>query len=417
MSTTAGAEDLTALARRLAPEIVEEAVREARELARHQIVECLAREITRVVMEGIRPAVTPPRDLPPVPVSQSGSVSRSESVPESVPESTVETVGAVGPGVRPSSRASRTDRGLYAYGIIPAASDTAGIEGLGAGTEVDAIACGPLSLAVSEVELSLLRDLEEDVSDTGRLAVLARRHDQVLWELLERGGVLPLRFGTVLADPEQARAILDDQVRDLLRMLDAVRDAREWGFRVDSPVHHPAETVPTVGVGGRAGSATGSGTAYLAERRRELQAERDRRDEIAAMVDRADRELAAHTRDDARRHTGRPGRMFDCAYLVPRSEEEAFLTTATVLTRELDAAGCPAEVTGPWPPYSFVHITLGGDQRLGGTFDGHEDSPGGGAPVVDRVRTTDRVRTADRVQGPAGGRNGAIGGRHGGGDD
>lgn len=272
MSTTAGAEDLTALARRLAPEVVEEAVREARELARHQIVECLAREITRVAMEGIRPAVTPPRDLPPVPVSQSGSVpeseSVSESVPESVPESTVATVGVVGPGIRPSSRVSRTDRGLYVYGIIPAASDTAGIDGLGADTEVDAIA-----------------------------------------------------------------------------------------------------------------------------------------------------------RDDARRHTGRPGRMFDCAYLVPRSEEDAFLTTATALTRELDAAGCPAEATGPWPPYSFVHITLGGYQHLGGTFDGHEDSPGGGAPVVDRVRTTDRVRTADRVPdadrvpGPVGGRHGAVGGRHGGGDD
>ncbi|WP_268761530.1 GvpL/GvpF family gas vesicle protein, partial [Frankia sp. AvcI1] len=206
------------------------------------------------------------------------------------------------------------DHGLYAYGIVPEQSrHVSDLEGLVAGTGVRAVVRPPVALVVSDIELALLRDLEQDVSETGRLADLARRHDQVLRALAERGGVLPLRFGTVLPDAEQAYAVLDDPEQTLSRTLAQVQDTREWGLRVDAPqpvadaapLDQPID--PPVEV---AGLAPGSGTAYLTARRREIRAQEARREELGTLIEQADEELTAFARDTARRRGGRAGRMF-----------------------------------------------------------------------------------------------------------
>ena len=48
----------------------------------------------------------------------------------------------------------------------------------------------------------------DDLSETGRLAVLARGHDAVVRAAVDAGPVLPLRFGTVVADEDGARRLL-----------------------------------------------------------------------------------------------------------------------------------------------------------------------------------------------------------------
>ncbi|WP_018503864.1 GvpL/GvpF family gas vesicle protein [Parafrankia discariae] len=298
--------------------------------------------------------------------------------------------GHDGPG--PGGREGRSPGGveraqvLYAYGIVPAGTDVSGLPGLTEGTTVRAVTRGQAALVVSTIDPGLLRDVEEDLSETGRLATLARGHDQVLRELQDLAPVLPLRFGTVLPGESQAAVVLDDPHTELPRALDALRDAREWGFRIDAagPAESPTSDVPRSTGAGESTRATparrppraagaaqagktarpGAGTAYLSARRDELREEERRREETARLVEWTHRELLVHARDVARR-PGRPDRVFDCAYLVDRDEEEGFLDTAERLGPPLEEAGYVAAVTGPWPPYSFVQLTLGGDGGSG----------------------------------------------------
>uniref|UniRef100_UPI0021BF6E35 GvpL/GvpF family gas vesicle protein n=1 Tax=Frankia gtarii TaxID=2950102 RepID=UPI0021BF6E35 len=388
----ASADGLAALARRLAPGVLEEAVAEARGMARCQVAQRLAQEITRVVFAEGLPQLTegpwgggglpgevspgPDEALPggPEPAEEaevptgdhvsgdrvSGDrVSGGRAVPDGEGAAAESTGRSRGRG-----RGVEVDHGLYVYGIVPEQSrQVSDLEGLVAGTGVRAVVRPPVALVVSDIELALLRDLEEDVSETGRLADLARRHDQVLRALAERGGVLPLRFGTVLSDAEQAYAVLDDPEQTLSRTLAQVQDAREWGLRIDAPrpvtEAAPLDQPIDLPVEGLA-LAPGSGTAYLTARRREIRAQEARREELGTLIEQADEELTAFARDTARRRGSRAGRMFDCAYLVPRSADEEFLAAARALVRRLTQAGLDAEITGPWPPYSFVHVTLGG---------------------------------------------------------
>ncbi|KQC36502.1 GvpL/GvpF family gas vesicle protein [Frankia sp. ACN1ag] len=408
MPAASDADSLAALARQLAPGVLEEAVSEARSVARRQVAQRLAQEITRVVFDAGVPGLAQgwtalaeglPGEAPPKPdeglpgerglvreaeVPTDDRVSDDRVSDDRVSDDRVSGDLAV-PGGEGTAAASTggsrgrgcgvdVDHGLYAYGIVPEQSrHVSDLEGLVAGTEVRAVVRPPVALVVSDIELALLRDLEEDVSETGRLADLARRHDQVLRALAERGGVLPLRFGTVLPDAEHAYAVLDDPEQTLSRTLAQVQDTREWGLRVDAPqpvadaapLDQPIDLPVEV-----AGLAPGSGTAYLTARRREIRAQEARREELGTLIEQADEELTAFARDTARRRGGRVGRMLDCAYLVPRSADEEFLAAARTLVRRLTQAGLDAEITGPWPPYSFVHVTLGGGADGGGGGDG-----------------------------------------------
>ncbi|OAA23365.1 Gas vesicle synthesis protein GvpL/GvpF [Frankia sp. EI5c] len=346
---------LDELAARLAPGVVAEAVTEAREVARAQLVQLLAREITRaacgqaVVTAAAEPAAAEPAAAEP-----------AAAEPEAA-----KTEAADGP--RPEGAERGHPRALYAYGIVPAGTEVSDLPGLVEEARVDVVTRDQVSLVVSDIDPDLLRDLEEDLSETGPLAALARGHDQVLRELQDRGAVLPLRFGTVLPGAREAGEILGDPAAELPRALDALRGAREWGFRIDAPGRsesreHEVAQVPS-GAGGTAGP--GAGAAYLSARRDELREQERQREETARLIERAHRELLAHARDVARR-PGRPDRAFDCAYLVDRAEEEEFLDAAERLGPSLENVGYTASVTGPWPPYSFVHLTLGGDGTPGG---------------------------------------------------
>ncbi|CAO5160761.1 Gas vesicle protein GvpFL [Frankia sp. AiPs1] len=403
------------LAARLAPGIITEAVTEAREVARGQLVQLLAREITRAACE--RAAMTA---APSVGADMSsGTVQqgrRPQGRHESPPgrEDRLRDRGdhrhdgpsldhrddpdpgpgpgsgsgrGLGPGLRDGRPLGGVERApaLYAYGIVSAGTDISDLPGLAEGTRVGAVTRDRVSLVVSDIDPDLLHDLEEDLSEAGPLATLARGHDQVLRDLQDRGAVLPLRFGTVLPGEREAADILDDPDAELPRALAALHDAREWGFRIDAAgqAETRAEEVGRAegvagpsGVGASTGASwsnpagpsggadPGAGAAYLSARRDELREQERQRKETARLVERAHRELLAHARDVARR-PGRPDRVFDCAYLVDRDDEEEFLDAAERLGPPLERVGCAAVVTGPWPPYSFVHLTLGGEGRTG----------------------------------------------------
>ena len=216
---------------------------------------------------------------------------------------------------------------------------------------------GDLGLLISPVGPQELDVDPDDLSETGRLAVLARGHDAVVRAAAGAGPVLPLRFGTAVPDEDAARELLRTHAASAREQLRRIGTAREWGIRLARTLDPEVEPA----LAGRTERDGLSGTEYLSRRRSALQRGDDLTRTAAECAERLQDALSGHVSESLQRG-GSPGSslLLDMAYLVPTASEAAFLGTVQQLTEDLAGRGLTLEVTGPWPPYSFAALTPGG---------------------------------------------------------
>jgi hypothetical protein len=167
-------------------------------------------------------------------------------------------------------------------------------------------------------------------------------HERVVEALMERGAVLPMRFGTTFADEEALAAALADRSEEFLTRLDRVRGRVELGVRAVQPPEAPANEVASA-------SAEGStGREYLLRKLHEVR----RGEQAAAALHEPLAALAAGARQQRVRA---PGEVLRAAYLVDRTAVPDFRQRVERLQRA--HPGTAILCTGPWPPYSFVDAT------------------------------------------------------------
>jgi hypothetical protein len=260
--------------------------------------------------------------------------------------------------VHVEASAERPAEALYAYGITTAGLPLpAEARALTDGGPLERVGVGDLELLVSPVRPEQLAIDEDDLSENGRLATLARGHDAVVRAAAGCGPVLPLRFGTVVADETAARRLLrehGDSAREQLRRIGVTR---EWGVKlVRSLDAEPAS------VGPRPGDRSGvTGTEYLARRRRALEQHGEAEAAAGKAAEVLQETLRPHVTESLRRG-GSAGSslLLDLAFLVRPDAEADFLAAAAELGESFAPDGLGVEVSGPWPPYSFVALG-GGD--------------------------------------------------------
>jgi hypothetical protein len=216
------------------------------------------------------------------------------------------------------------ERLLYIYGVVDAAPAEPGL-GLD-DAPLGAVASGSLVAVVSEHA----RPPEADEDGFWR-------HEAVVERLMKSGAVLPLRFGTTVADEAAVRDFLRAREGEFTRQLDAVRGAVELAVRAELPSAAPVP-VPS--------GTPSSGTEYMRERGRLLRV-RDRAREVLHES------LTALSRRSVLLAGGGDA-AFKGAYLVDGERVPSFAELVDRLGRELEVE---VSCTGPWPPYSFV----GGD--------------------------------------------------------
>jgi hypothetical protein len=170
-------------------------------------------------------------------------------------------------------------------------------------------------------------------------------HEQAVEAVMAGSAVLPMRFGSQLADDTALRVALAAHEDRLLAALDAVRGRIELAVRVirtEPPVPEPAPA-----------DRTGRG---FVDARLALRA----RDEAAAAALHAP--LTAMAVAGTRRPPRAPGELLRASYLVERSALPAFRDATQRL--QLRHGEVAVLCTGPWPPYSFVGVPpLGTDGR------------------------------------------------------
>ena len=150
-------------------------------------------------------------------------------------------------------------------------------------------------------------------------------HEHVVEELMAGRELLPVRYGTFVADPSAAAEALAGRRDELAASLDRVRGAVELAVRAE--IREPEEA-----------DSTESGRDYMSAK--------------AGRMAKAD---LVHDRLSplAREHVLRPGpELLRAAYLVDRAAVEHFVS----LVRRLQESHPELDLlcTGPWPPYSFA---------------------------------------------------------------
>lgn len=190
------------------------------------------------------------------------------------------------------------------------------------------------------------------------------RHEGVVESLMINHAVLPMRFGTVLADETAVYTVLESCYPNFTASLNRVRGRVELGLRVlwdDAKRRSIGAEVQRCHHNSPLRSIADSGRRYLLNR---LEAERQRQiwqrkmEDLAEEVHAPLSQLAA---ESTLQVSVTPRMPLTAAYLVERDSMVGFqkevdtLSTAHPLLHFL--------CTGPWPPYNFVTETVSGSME------------------------------------------------------
>lgn len=258
-----------------------------------------------------------------------------------------------------------TAAGWWVYGVVDpgAAPPTAA----GVGLPVELLVEGSVAALVARVDLTEFGEepARGNLEDAGWLERNARAHEAVLEDALATArGVVPFRFLTVYTDEADLRRFLAEHERELRAVLERVHGTIELGVKafVDRAAldRAVAGITPEVAELDAAIAASGTGRAYLLERRRDQLAREESARLLAAFAADAHARIRAAALDavvnvvQPPELSGRPEQMvLNGAYLV-RADDESFAAELGRLRPDAEELGIALEQTGPWPPYNFV---------------------------------------------------------------
>jgi hypothetical protein len=300
------------------------------------------------------------------------------------------------------------DTGVWAYAITEDSQlsapdgkvDLSWLMGVGE-AKVRTTTGSGLTALVSDVSLAEFGEaaLRENLENLDWLDEVAREHHYVIDAAGRLFPLLPVRLATVYSGDAALRAALAEHNAHLLDSLHRVGGRVEWGVKAYAAQEAAAGTEP--GTGQEAGKAepdktepgpaadlagadtgkdsasgsgadkdagpgSGAGLAYLKRRRAQLSAAKESKTAAVNIAQAVHADLTAKA-NDTRLHPPqspqlsgiRQPMLLNAAYLLDAADSVSF--TAAVAGQATSHPELRIELTGPWPPYSFV----------GGDDDGH----------------------------------------------
>lgn len=255
---------------------------------------------------------------------------------------------------------------IYLFGFVRA-------EGAGAGSSLPGLEPGSVTrVVVSDRIASVVVDLdaalftgpgaEERLSDLGWIGPRALRHQEVLAALLAHGPVLPARFGTLFSGEEALAELVARNAAVVESFFGLVGDGVEWGVKGFLDRSLALESFVAAALARREGlAALPAGRRYMEERRLRAEGEkeidgwvREAATPVAAGLTSLCRE--ARSRAVTRGSTSEAGEevVLSWALLAALDAREGLHAFLEERTATLAARGLRFELSGPWPPYSFV---------------------------------------------------------------
>jgi hypothetical protein len=247
-----------------------------------------------------------------------------------------------------------TGMGVWVYAVCASIDEASLVPVRGVdGESVRTVGTAGLTAVVGSVDLAIFGEdgLRRGLNDLVRLEAIVRAHHHVIQAISRNRPAVPARIPAVYDNDGRVRAMLREHGHTLANALDRIDGRQEWGVKAYG--RRDAELV------GPPEPRAESGTAYLQRKRAGLSAQADRRRDVSVGADAVHAQLSESAeavrlhrpQDPALTSDGR-WMVLNGSYLVDEARAEAFRTAATTLAREHPEL--TLELTGPWPPYSFV---------------------------------------------------------------
>ena len=260
------------------------------------------------------------------------------------------------------------DRGTYVYCLVAGDREPSlgraprGVPGVGAVrllpvklTAKDRRMSGGQWLVVGSAPFDRFGEepLNKKMSDLEWVSKAAMAHETVVESFVGMTSVLPMKLFTIFDTDERARQNVEQDGRRIERLLTRLAKRDEWGVRVLlDRARAASRSAPR-------SSKIRSGAEYLA-------AKKARQDQAAELATHAQETITTLYRalgDAADAATRRAAGdwsveghslLLDAAFLVRRARARAFRSLVARHARQLDPKGYIVDLTGPWPPYSFL---------------------------------------------------------------
>ncbi len=173
-------------------------------------------------------------------------------------------------------------------------------------------------------------------------------HARVISDCFKTSTVLPFRFGTVFADDDALRRSIRSNQRQFVTNIERLRGKAEMHLKVvlddccrEQVRRYPAQPEGTVG------------RAYLSNLRENAAMQRERQTKARAVTVQMHRMFIPLAEEVSCRRMESGKMLLDIAHLIDSGSVERYqnkYASAALLMKE-----CQMQLSGPWPPYHFVH--------------------------------------------------------------
>lgn len=202
----------------------------------------------------------------------------------------------------------------------------------------------------NQVFLYPASDLAVIVSEHNPAEALSQKsgvdHARVIAECFQHSTVLPFRFGTVFSDDDSLRKSVRSNQRQFLSNIDKLRGKTEMHLKIFVDDCCGKEMA-------RAASPEAVGREYLSNLRETASRQRERQTRARAVSFQMHRLFMPLDEEVSCRLTESGKMVLDIAHLIERKHIERYqnkFASTIAMMRE-----CHLQLSGPWPPYHFVH--------------------------------------------------------------
>lgn len=174
-------------------------------------------------------------------------------------------------------------------------------------------------------------------------------HARVISDCFKTSTVLPFRFGTVFADDDALRRSIRSNQRQFVTNIERLRGKTEMHLKVvlDDCCREQLRRAPIAPPG------ASTGRAYLTNLRENASIQRERQTKARAVTVQMHRMFLPLAEEVSCRRMESGKMLLDIAHLIDSGAVERYqnkYSSASLLMKD-----CQMQLSGPWPPYHFVH--------------------------------------------------------------
>lgn len=177
--------------------------------------------------------------------------------------------------------------------------------------------------------------------------------------------VIPMKFGSIFYDEKSLEKSVKKNSKKFVRLFEKLRGREEWSVKVfadeEKVRRKVVENSSLLRKKSKKIASLSPGIAYFKEKELEGEVESRKDEELAKLADKIHKSIPPYVDEVkfgkilANELTMRSEPMIlNVALFIRKENKDTFLTDMSNLRDAVKEKGLIVEVSGPWPPYSFV---------------------------------------------------------------